>query len=255
MVAMNIISIPISGSSLSFEYKAIFTEIIKQHSLLGSNEDGRNDVAEIREVEAANEIIEHVKDHALFLLAQPSFTGQIFRQFMIRYPNAGLLRLDSDFSSLQLVRNNINEVTSAVKPNTSITNPNTYVIRPNQLMFAATRAWNREEADYIRAQKINHFSMKKLFELGISESTDTIMEYARNFTALYISIDISCVDPAYVNGAAKQEPGGLSSRELIYMLQRLKLLKNLKIVDITGFSEEKDEKTIKLAAKIMKELS
>ncbi len=232
---MNIISIPISGASLSFEYKAIFAEIIRQHSLLGVNEDGRNDAAELREVEDVNEINEHVKDHTVFLLAQPSFTGQIFKTFMQKYPNAGLLRFDSDFLLLNLIKTNL--------------------IKPNQIIFAATRAWNREEADFIRAQKINHFSMKKLFELGIAESTDTMMESARNFSALYISIDVSCLDPAYVNGAAKQEPGGLSSRELIYVLQRLKLLKNLKIVDITGFSDEKDEKTIKLAAKIIKELS
>jgi len=234
---MNIISVPISGISLSFEYKTLFTEVIKQYSLLGANENGRNDVAEIREVNDVNEIKENVKDHTIFLFGDASFTRQAFRTFMTKYPNAGLLRFDTDFAMLSLIKNNTNNQ-----------------IKPNQIIFAATRAWTREEIDYIRAQMVNHFSMKKLFELGIDEATDTLMETARNFGALYISIDISCLDPAFVK-SEKKEPGGLSSRELIYMLQRLKLLKNLKVVDISGFSEEKDEKTIKLAAKIIKELS
>ena len=234
---MNIISVPISGASLSFEYKAIFTEIIKQYSLLGANEDGRNDIAEIGEVDDANEIKDYVKDHTVFLFGDESFTAQAFRTFAAKYPNAGLLRFDSNFSLLQLVRN-----------------PITPAIKPNQIIFAATRAWNREEADYIRTQKVNHFSMKKLFELGIDEATDTLMETARNFGALYLSIDISCLDPAFAD-SEKKEPGGLTTRELLYMLQRLKLLKNLKIADITGFAGEKDDKTIKLAAKIIKELS
>ena len=231
---MNIISVPISGISLSFEYKALFTEIIKQYSLLGANEDGRNDVAEIKEVDDANEIKDHVKDHTVFLFGDASFTGQAFRTFAAKYPNAGLLRFDANFAILSLVKNNM--------------------IKPNQLIFAATRAWTREDADYVRAQKINHFSMKKILEVGIDEATDTLMEAARNFGALYISIDISCLDPAFAD-SEKREPAGLSARELIYMLQRLKLLKNLKMVDITGFSKEKDEETVRLAAKIMKELS
>ncbi len=234
---MNIISVPISGASLSFEYKTIFTEIIKQYSLLGANEDGRNDIAEIREVDDASEIKDYVKDHTIFLLDDSSFTGQVFRTFMTKYSNAGLLRFDADYSLLQLVRNSI-----------------TPVIKPNQIIFAATRTWNREEADYVRTQKVNHFSMKKLFELGIDEATDTLMESARNYGALYISIGISCLDPAFVN-SEKKEPGGLTTRELLYMLQRLKLLKNLKMADITGFSEERDANTAKLVAKIIKELS
>ncbi|MBI2136083.1 arginase family protein [Candidatus Woesearchaeota archaeon] len=239
---MNIISVPISGVSLSFEYKAIFTEIIKQYSLLGANEDGRNDVAEIREVDDANEIKDYVKDHTVFLFGDESFTAQAFRTFAAKYPNAGLLRFDSNFSSLlQLVRNSTQISTSPI-------------IKPNQIIFAATRAWNREEADYIRTQKINHFGMKKLFELGIDEATDTLMETARNYSALYISIDISCLDPAFVT-SEKKEPGGLTTRELLYMQQRLKLLKNLKIVDIVGFTPERDMATAKIAAKIMKELS
>lgn len=238
---MKIILVPFVGNSSekNIDYKISFNEIAKQYSLLKANEDGKSDFSEIIEVDDIDKLSEYVKDHSVLIGADNKLTIAAFKHFIANSLNAGtnvgLISFDARCSSLELVKIG--------------------TINPNEIIFIGTRSWSKEEVEYIRGKKINYFNMKKLFEFGIDEATDTIMEFAREFTALYASIDISCMDPAYVNGAAKQEPGGLSSRELIYMLQRLKLLKNLKIVDITGFSEERDEKTIKLAAKIMKELS
>ena len=66
------------------------------------------------------------------------------------------------------------------------------------------------------------------------------METARQWPALYISIDIDAVDPAFAPGTGYIEPAGLTSRELIYLVQRFKLLKNLKMVDLVEINPEKD---------------
>ena len=82
------------------------------------------------------------------------------------------------------------------------------------------------------------------------------MEQARNFSDLYISIDIDILDPAFAPGTGYIEPAGLSTRELIYLIQRIKLLKNIKKYDLVEVNPDKDinNMTSKVAAKIIKEL-
>jgi len=61
---------------------------------------------------------------------------------------------------------------------------------------------------------------------------DMIMERARASSGFYISIDMDCLDPAFAPGVVYSEPGGLSSRDLIHFLKRLKLLDNFRGADI-----------------------
>ena len=87
------------------------------------------------------------------------------------------------------------------------------------------------------------------------EICDMIMEKARNSKCFYISIDIDAIDPAFAPGTGYPEPGGMSSRDLIYFLQRLLLLPNFKGGDIVEINPEiEQEKTIKLGAKILSEM-
>jgi arginase family enzyme len=113
-------------------------------------------------------------------------------------------------------------------------------------VMVGMRNYNREEFSKFREKRV--FNMKKIFELGIKEVTDLVMENARGFERLYLSVNLSVLDPAFVAG--KGHVGGLTSRELIYVIQRMKLLKNLKYVDFVGFCNE----DAKLVARMIKEL-
>jgi len=130
-------------------------------------------------------------------------------------------------------------------------------VKKENVVLVGVRSFDKKEIDYLKENKIKYFDMKKIFELGIKESCDLIMENVKNFNRLYLSIDIDVVDPAFAPGTGYAEPGGLSSRELIYFVQRLKLLKNLKKVDIVEINLEKDINNItsKLTAKLIWEIS
>ena len=80
------------------------------------------------------------------------------------------------------------------------------------------------------------------------------MEIANTFSELYISIDIDVLDPCYAPGTGYLEPAGLSTLELIYSLKKLKILKNLRRVDLVEVNPEKDTNnlTINTAKKILK---
>ena len=98
---------------------------------------------------------------------------------------------------------------------------------------------------------------KGYFHIGASGHEAAQMAAAKNFSHLYISIDIDAVDPAFAPGTGYPEPAGLTSRQLLHMLHRLKNLKNINIIDIVEVNPKKDinNMTSKLAAKILVELN
>jgi arginase len=70
----------------------------------------------------------------------------------------------------------------------------------------------------------------------------------------YLSLDIDAIDPAFAPGVSHHEPGGLTSREVINIIQKLK--GNLVGADLVEFNPTRDPSgiTAMLAAKLFKEL-
>jgi arginase len=71
---------------------------------------------------------------------------------------------------------------------------------------------------------------------------------------VYLSLDMDVLDPAFAPGVSHHEPGGLSTRELLTILQDLK--KPLVGADIVEFNPERDPLgiTAMVAAKLYKEI-
>ena len=124
----------------------------------------------------------------------------------------------------------------------------------NILLVSVRNIWP-EEKTFLEDNKIKIITVQQIQEER-QLVCDMMMERARGADALYISIDIDSLDPAFAPATGYLEPGGLSSRELIYFLQRLTILKNFKAADIVEINPDKDKtgRTIKLGAKILGEL-
>jgi len=122
------------------------------------------------------------------------------------------------------------------------------------ILLVGVRNPDPSETVFLKKQGIKLVNMNQLLE-NLEDSCDIIMELSRN-KELYISIDIDVVDPAFAPGTRYKEPGGLTSRQFIYLIQRLNKVKNLKAIDIVEINPEKDIKglTVKLGAKILAEL-
>lgn len=71
---------------------------------------------------------------------------------------------------------------------------------------------------------------------------------------LYLTLDLDGIDPAFAPGVSHHEPGGLTSREVINLIQNLNA--DLVGADIVECNPDRDVKgmTAFLAAKLMKEL-
>lgn len=125
----------------------------------------------------------------------------------------------------------------------------------SKIILISTRSFYEGELDYIKQKGITLISMDVLQE-DLQGVCDLVMERARGASGFYISIDIKSVDPAYAPGVSDIEPGGMSSRDLIYFVKRLSLLKNLRGADIVEIDSDKDLNgiTLKLGAKLLAEM-
>lgn len=125
----------------------------------------------------------------------------------------------------------------------------------NILLIGVRNLWKTEK-EFIKEKAIKMISINQINE-NLQEMADIITEFASG-KELYVSIDIDVVDPCFAPSTGYIEPGGLTSRQLIYILQRIKKIKSLKALDIVEINEIKDKErdniTVKLGAKILSEL-
>ena len=114
---------------------------------------------------------------------------------------------------------------------------------------------------------------KRLVQVGIRTMTNHQHEQAQRFGVeviemnnieaaknlsfdgpLYISLDLDCLDPAFAPGVSHHEPGGMSTRDVLDILQNLK--GHVVGADIVEYNPERDLNgmTGMVAAKLLKEL-
>ena len=127
-------------------------------------------------------------------------------------------------------------------------------LKKENLIIIGLRSYCDNEIRFLKDNNIKFYTPERIFEIGIKEVIDIIMEIANTFSELYISIDIDVLDPCYAPGTGYLEPAGLSTLELIYSLKKLKILKNLRRVDLVEVNPDKDTNnlTVDTAKKILK---
>lgn len=73
---------------------------------------------------------------------------------------------------------------------------------------------------------------------------------------VYVSVDVDCLDPAFAPGVSHIEPGGLSFRDVLNILQNLQ--GDVVAGDVVEFNPQRDTvdgMTAMVAAKLVRELS
>jgi len=121
------------------------------------------------------------------------------------------------------------------------------------IFLVGSRNSNSSEITFLREKGIKVMGINQILE-NLDDSADILLEFS-NGRELYVSIDIDVVDPAFAPATSHIEPGGLTSRQLLYMLQRLNRAKRLRGIDIVEINPDKQgaELTVKLGAKILSE--
>ena len=107
----------------------------------------------------------------------------------------------------------------------------------------------------IRTMTRHHKDQIERFGVDVREMRDLSLDNISKFdNPLYISLDMDGLDPAYAPGVSHHEPGGLTSRQVIDLINQI----NSPIIgaDIVEYNPNRDnhEVTASLAAKLLKEI-
>jgi len=242
---MKIIKIPYSeGTDVNKGTEKAPDEIIKQLNECWSNENFLDNKYEV-----INSNLKELKEGDVFIGGDHTISYHIFKKFFKDKKNAGIIVFDAHPDLFQHF-------------NTPMQTDWLYflikekLVKPENVILVGIRNPDMKEVGFMKDYKIRYFTARQLFN-NIEDHCDGIMESAQNFSDLYVSIDIDVLDPAFAPGTGYIEPAGLSTRELIYLIQRIKLLKNIRKYDLVEVNPDRDINltTCKAAAKIVKELT
>ncbi|MFH1073406.1 MAG: arginase family protein [Nanoarchaeota archaeon] len=120
--------------------------------------------------------------------------------------------------------------------------------KDHPLIFSGTRSMTMHEKAILSARKITTYSMKEISVNGIRETCDAVMANSLRFPQLFIAIDLDILDPAFTGNPSTPSllslPGGMTIRELIYFLQRIRLLRNFYGAGITLPKNKQQEQVV-----------
>ena len=182
----------------------------------------------------------------IFLGGDHSITLPTIKAFAKNKPNPGIIIFDAHLDSQITFQQNSPQEKESEDLLPGIIHQK--ILPKQNIILVGTRQYSPQELAFIQTHKIKTFSMKEISLEGIFEVSESVMTIAKTFSHLYVSIDADVLDPAFVS-TPFPSPGGLTTRELIFFIQRLKHLRNFQAADLTEFLS----KSAPLAAKLVSE--
>lgn len=92
-------------------------------------------------------------------------------------------------------------------------------IESRHLVFVGLRSWAREEWDFLAEHpEIGVHTARDIYRRGIEAVAQDVVAQLQDVDAVYFTLDIDGLDPAYAPGTGVPEAGGPSTRELLELL-------------------------------------
>ena len=179
----------------------------------------------------------------VFLGGDHSITYGSYKGFSKRFRNAGIIIFDAH-PDLEISVGSVSHedfLRKLIEDD---------VLKKGNIILVGVRKISKNEKEFMKG--INLFTMEQIFN-NEENVCDAIMELALVFDGLYLSIDIDVLDPAFAPGTAYLEPGGMSTAQLFYFLNRIKNLNNLRRIDLVEINPEIDVNgmTVKIGKRII----
>lgn len=94
----------------------------------------------------------------------------------------------------------------------------------DQTWFVGIRSFEQQELDFIEDKKPNIITAAEMVRAGLEKSAARVIAGLKGYKAVYLTIDIDFLDPAYAPGTGTPKPGGFSTRELLSLLEKFSAL-------------------------------
>jgi agmatinase len=119
-----------------------------------------------------------------------------------------------------------------------------------QVWFVGIRSFEEQESAFIKDHPVNMITATEIYEKGLSTVAGRVVEGLQKCDAVYLTIDIDFLDPAFAPGIGTPKPGGFSTRELLAFLKAFTALPvigldlvevapPLDLADITSFAAQR----------------
>ena len=121
----------------------------------------------------------------------------------------------------------------------------------DNILHVGARAFVKEELEFLKENNIKTISDRQVRE---GQGPELLKNFASSYDSLYASFDLDVLDPAFAPGVSHHEPGGLTTRQVIEIIQNI----NVPVIgaDIVELNPRRDlnNMTAMVAYKLLKEL-
>lgn len=127
-------------------------------------------------------------------------------------------------------------------------------IDQRDVCLVGLRSWEEQEIDLIENGHMHVFTAADVAELGMKSVAADVHKILSRCDAVHVSLDIDCLDPSVAPGTGIPEFGGLTSREVLTLIQSLQglPLAGLDVVEVAP-PLDPSEATVFAALKIIME--
>ena len=124
-------------------------------------------------------------------------------------------------------------------------------IGPDHIMEVGSRAFSKPELDFCKKSRVETITPIQLRSDCLAKTGKRINGFLSGFSQSYITIDIDVLDPAFAPGVGNPEPDGVSTDELLSLVQA-SITGNLAGLDLVEVSPPLDTgQTAAVGAKII----
>ena len=171
----------------------------------------------------------------------------------ISYPNITAVAENLDHGSLAIVHFDSHADTAAEMNGIKYGHASPFrhlvdeeIIRGDRLIQIGLRGhWpGPEEFEWMRDAGVRWHRMEQIVDTGIDAVINSVLYEIGDAKALFLSIDIDALDPAYAPGTGTPEPGGMSTRELLRAVRFLVMECGLAGMDLVEVSPPYDHAEI-----------
>jgi agmatinase len=115
----------------------------------------------------------------------------------------------------------------------------------SKLAFVGLRSFMSEEIKWLRDHpETNWFTAKTCFQRGMDKVADSIISQMAGLDAVYLTLDIDNLDPAFAPGTGTPQAGGLATRDVLVLLERLFTELPIRAMDIVEVAPPLDHSDI-----------
>jgi len=87
------------------------------------------------------------------------------------------------------------------------------------ISFLGIRSIESDELEFFNTNSVQVVSAKQIAKNGVDKALTRLKKQLGHLNKIYLTLDIDCLDPAYAPGTGTPQFGGLSSRELLDLVE------------------------------------